>query len=133
MAPTKYPALSSLSVPERLRVTGFLRRGEAPRDPRIAAAVVEWGEHCQREANSRKGQLLRWLSPVFAVTFAAATGWLAVLGAPLQAALVLIAALLSVVHLMISPQVRPKRIARSVAESRVIAAQRIEPSASDSN
>jgi hypothetical protein len=66
------PTFRALSYGDKWRVGGFLRRGEAPQDPRIAAAVVEWAESYQRQ-EQRHAALLRWLPLVVVIVCGAAT------------------------------------------------------------
>jgi hypothetical protein len=121
MDPEQTPALDALSRSERSRLNGYLRSGQAPQNPRISAAVVEWGERCQRKAESRKNRLLRWSMPVFVVILAVEGVNLANQGfpiSPLRAAVSFLTAAFISVHLVRSPMMRPKRIARSVDASR---------------
>jgi len=104
---------------DKLRVSRCVTRGEAPDDPRMAAAAVELAEGYQRQSWGYTGAM-RW-GPVAALViggcgavFNATDG--DALGLTLNALL----ALLGVLNLIFSPATRPKNMARVLQASRRI-------------
>lgn len=111
----------ALSYGEKWRVTRLVAKGEAPRDPRMAAAAVELAESYQRKG---RGELT--LHRFLAVTLIIAGLALAILAAAdgdalLMSAMALVA-LTSVVQLIFNPMLRPKNVARSLEASRRVSA-----------
>jgi hypothetical protein len=53
MAAKKLAAFRALTIRDRTRVFGYLRRGEAPERPALAEATVEYGESILRSRFSR--------------------------------------------------------------------------------
>ena len=111
----------ALSYGEKWRVTRLVAKGEAPHDPRMAAAAVELAESYQRKG---RGELT--LHRFLAVTLIIAGLALAILAAAdgdalLMSAMALVA-LTSVVQLIFNPMLRPKNVARSLEASRRVSA-----------
>jgi hypothetical protein len=111
----------ALSFGEKWRVTKLVAKGEAPHDPRMAAAAVELSERYQRRGS---GELTLYRFLAIALIFVGAT--LAILAAAdgdalLMSAMALIA-LTNVGHLVFSPMLRPKNVARSLEASRRLSA-----------
>lgn len=113
-------AFKALSFADKWRVSRAIYRGEAPADPRMAAAAIELAESYQRQRNTK---LLRWLIPVIVV----GAGGVAILGAVtgdmLQAVVFGAMALVNLGHLALNPASRPKSVARSLEASRQLVAQ----------
>jgi len=118
------PTFKALSYGAKWRVTRLVARGEAPDDPRMAAAAVELAEHCQRSQRAPQGLLpglligLVIVSDVLAI-FAAAKGDPWVVGS------MSLIALSNVGHLILNPRVRPKSVSRSLKESKRVVAARV--------
>jgi hypothetical protein len=74
----------SLSYGDMWRVRGYLVRGEAPSDPRMAAAAVELAERYQRQSRI-SAVLTRWGPAAGTVYFGAVTILGAIEGDALQA------------------------------------------------
>lgn len=117
------PAFGALSYGDRWRVVGFLRRGEAPQDPQIAAAAVEWAEDYQRQGRSRAA-LLRWFPLVVGIVCGAAAVLFAIEGDAMVAILNALLALVNLGHLTLNPTVRPRSVARSLKASKEVVASR---------
>ncbi len=117
------PVFRALSFGDKWRVIGYLRRGEAPQDSRIAAAVIEWAEGYQRQT-PRYAAALRYLPSVVVVVCGLAAIFFAAEGEALVAAVNAIVALVNFGHLMINPAIRPQKMARSLQASREILASR---------
>lgn len=110
----------TLSYGEKWRVNRLVAKGEAPQDPRMAAAAVELAEKCQR--GEREGSLHRGLAIVLILVGLA----LAVLAAAHGDALVVSAMALLVVsgvaQFVFDPMTRPKNVARSLEASKRVSA-----------
>jgi hypothetical protein len=107
----------ALSYGEKWRVTRLVAKGEAPHDPRMAAAAVELAESYQRRGRG-ESTLHRFL----AITLILVGVTLAILAAAdgdalLMSAMALIA-LTNVGQLAFNPMLRPKDVARSLEASR---------------
>lgn len=110
-------AFQSLSYADQWRVTRFLAKGKAPRDPRMAAAAVELAQSYQRRGRVATA-LARWL-PVavvigggaVAVQSVASEDWLA-------ATILVLPVLVNLAHLMFNPMARPQNVARALEASR---------------
>lgn len=111
----------ALSPEDRWRVRRLVFRGEAPQDPRMAAAAIELAERYQRGRYLRS---LLWLALVVFVstTLAAFLGTLN--GDPSTAAIFGLAALTNFLHLMFNPALRPRSVARSLEASRQVVIHR---------
>lgn len=110
----KYQALS---YREKWHVTRLVARGEAPHDPRMAAAAVELANRYQRKGRN-ESTLYRFLAIALVLVGAA----LAILAATDGDALLMSAmALVALTHagqLVCNPMLRPKHVARSLEASR---------------
>lgn len=111
----------ALSYGERWRVTRLIAKGEAPHDPRMAAAAVELAERYQSKGRG-EATLHRFLAialifiGVILAILAAVDG-----DALLMSAMALIA-LTNVGHLAFNPMARPKNVARSLEASKRVSA-----------
>ena len=105
-----------LSYGEKWRLRGFVLRGEAPDDPRLAAATAELAEGYQRQSRRLRGAT-RWFPAVMGVAF----GLLALVGvAKGEVVTPVLYALVALGHLAqyaFNPATRPKKVARSLAAS----------------
>jgi hypothetical protein len=117
------PVFRALSFGDKWRVIGYLRRGDAPQDLQIATAVVEWAEGYQRQA-PRYAAAVRYLPAVVAVVCGLAAIFFAAEGEAMVAAVNAIVALVNFGHLMISPAIRPQKMAHSLQAFREILASR---------
>jgi hypothetical protein len=113
-------AFKALSSADKWRVRNFVLRGEAPRDPRMAAAAVELAESCGLQGSTK---LLLWLSPVVIIGAIVGAIFGAVEGDLLTAALLGLTALVNIGQLALNPATRPKNVARSLEASRQVVAQ----------
>lgn len=113
------PEYSALSVGDRMYVNRCLRRGEAPRESRFAAAAVELAEGYQH-----RGRTLRWYGIGVGVICGAATVWFGAAGEALIATVTAFGALINFATIAVSPMFWPKRVARSLEASREIVASR---------
>jgi hypothetical protein len=114
----------ALSYGDKFRLSRYLVRGEAPRDPRMAAAAVEVGEIYQSKSRSYIAAI-RW-TPVFLVVvnaFFLASA--AIDGDELRLILSALIALGSTADLMLSPLTRPKNMARAVEAARWVEGMQI--------
>jgi hypothetical protein len=114
-------AFNALSSEDRWRVRRAVFRGEAPRDPRMAAAAVELAQSYQQH-----GRRERWLYWTFVtggigsiVALILSTAAADLLHAVIFASLTL----MSIVHLALNPAIRPKSVARSLEASRQVVVQ----------
>jgi Ser/Thr protein kinase RdoA (MazF antagonist) len=117
------PVFRALSFAGKWEVIGYLRRGEAPQDPQIAAAAVEWAEGYQRQG-PRHAAALRYLPALVVVVCGLAAIFFAADGDAMVAILNAIIALVNFGHLMINPVTRPQRMARSLQASKEVLASR---------
>jgi hypothetical protein len=108
----------ALSYGEKWRVTRLVAKGEAPRDPRMAAATVELAERYQRRERG-EATLYRFLAIALILLVGVALAILAAAegDALLMSAMALIA-LTNVAHLAFNPLLRPENVARSLEASR---------------
>lgn len=113
-------AFKALSFGDKWRVSRFVYHGEAPKDPRLAAAAIELAESYQRQ---RFAGWLRWLAVVVAVGATFAAILTAVDGEPLQAGVLGLVALTNIGHLAFNPATRPQSVARSLEASRQLLSQ----------
>lgn len=116
-------AFQALSNYDKLRASRYLTRGEAPSDPRMAAAAIELAESYQRRSRTYMA-LMRW-SPVIVVV---CTGYVAipaaVEGSQAMSILFALVVLLCAGIFMFDPATRPKSIVRSLEASRRVVASR---------
>lgn len=112
----------ALSYGDRWRVTRLVAKGEAPRDPGLAAAAVELAENYQRKGAATP-TLFRGLAIVL-ILAAAALGILAATDGDIavMSAMALIM-LTNLGHLAFNPAARPQSVGRSLEASRRISAQ----------
>ena len=114
------PMFRALSYGDKWRVTRLVAKGEAPQDPRMAAAAVELAESCQ--SRGREVALHRGLAIVLILVGLA----LAILAAADGDALVMSAmgliVLSNVAQFAFNPMTRPKNVARSLEASRRVSA-----------
>lgn len=115
----KMQEFQALSYRDKLRVRRCLRRGEAPADPRMAAAAVELAESYQGEGQSTT-RLERWLSVFLAVSFGILTILAAVEGDQLSLIIYAFTALGWALNFMSNPATWPKNMAKSLEASRRI-------------
>lgn len=111
------PTFKALSYSEKWRVNRLVAKGEAPHDPRMAAAAIEVAERCQRRGRGEP-TLYRFLAIALILIGVA----LAILAATdgdvlLMSAMALIA-LTNVGQLAFNPMLRPKNVARSMEASK---------------
>ena len=113
----------ALSYGEKWRVTRLVAKGEAPRDPRMAAAAVELAERYQHKGRSEP-MLHRFLA-ITLILVGVALAILAAAGgdALLMSAMALVA-LTNVGQLAFNPMLRPKNVTRSLEASRRVSAAR---------
>jgi hypothetical protein len=107
----------ALSYGEKWRVTRLVTKGEAPHDPRMAAAAIELAERYQRRGRGDP-TLYRWLAIALILVGVA----LAILAAADRDALPMSAmaliALTNVAQLAFNPALRPRNVARSLEASK---------------
>lgn len=115
------PAFRALSFGDKWRVGQSLRRGEAPKDPEMAAAAVEWAESYRLQSRSRTA-LLRWLPLAVVIACGAAAILFAIEGDAPVAILNGLIVLANLAHLAFNPVVRPKSVARCLEASKRVAA-----------
>jgi len=110
-------AFKTLSFGEKWRVRGFLMRGSAPDDPRLAPAAVELADGYQRQ---QFASWMRWLPGVLVAL--ASAGFILnaldndLLGMILNA----LTALAAAAQYLLNPATRPKNAARSAEASRQV-------------
>lgn len=114
------PAFQALSYGDKWRASGYLRRGQAPTDPRIATAVVELAEGYQRRSRAY-ATLLRWWPVVMVVFLAYLTTSAAIDGDQVGLMLRGLTFLGTVGLAVLDPALRPKNMARSLEASRRVA------------
>jgi len=110
----------ALSYGEKRRVNRLVAKGEAPPDPRMAAAAVELAEKCQRR--EREVPLHRGLAVVLIVVGITLGVVAAIQGdGPLVGAMALLV-LSNVAQFAFNPMTRPKNMARSLEAARRVSA-----------
>ncbi len=107
----------ALSYGEKWRVTRLVAKGEAPHDPRMAAAAVELAERYQRRGRG-DATLYRWLAIALILVGVALAILAAADGDALVTSAMALIALTNVAHLAFNPVLRPKNVARSLEASR---------------
>jgi hypothetical protein len=113
-------AFKALSFADRWRVRRFVFRGEAPDDPRMAAAAIELAERYQRRNHPR---ILSWGMAFLLVCFSALLIWSAIDGDARETVISGAWILIAAAHLAFNPETRPKSVARSLEASKQVAAQ----------
>jgi hypothetical protein len=106
---------------EQWRVRGYLVRGEAFDDPRMAAATVELAESYERHKRLYMG-VMRWLPLLMLVLIGYPALREAIEGNVAMAIVFALIVLFSVGQLLLSPTMRPKKMVRSLKASRRIVA-----------
>ncbi len=114
------PTFRALSYREKWRVNRLVVRGEAPQDPRMAAAAVELAEQCQRRES--EVPLHRGLAIVVILGSLVLAVWAAADGDAFLMGTMALLALTSVARFAFSPMTRPKNVARSLEVSRRVLA-----------
>ncbi|HEU5064057.1 MAG TPA: hypothetical protein VFT79_13040 [Solirubrobacterales bacterium] len=112
-------AFQALSYRDKLRVR-YLRRGEAPADPRMAAAAVELAEGYQRQGRAMAAWM-RWSPAFLATCYGMFTILAAVDGGQPSWIFFAFVALGWAWISMSTPASRPKSMARSLEASRRVA------------
>jgi hypothetical protein len=107
----------ALSYGERWRVTRLVAKGEAPQDPRMAAAAVELAERYQRGGRGEP-TLHRFLAIALILVGVALAILAAADGDALLMSAMALIALTNVGQLAFNPLLRPKNVARSLEASR---------------
>lgn len=109
---------NALPYREKLRVRKYLRRGEAPEDPRLAVAAVELAESYRRQRYT----LVGWVAVLLFVTNTYLAISAAIDGDQVRWMLNAAVAVGWVGIALTEPVLRPKSMARSLEASRRIAA-----------
>lgn len=120
-------AFQALSYGDKWRVRRFLARGEAPSNPRMAAAAVELGESYRRRDRNNFAWM-RWGPTILVIGFGAATIFAVAKGDALMAILDALIVLGWVGHLMFNPMFRPRSVARSLEASKRVITSGIQSS-----
>jgi hypothetical protein len=107
----------ALSYGEKWRVTRLVAKGEAPHDPRMAAAAVELAESYQRKGRGEP-TLHRFLAIALILVGVTLAILAAVAGEALVMSAMALIALTNVGQLAFNPMLRPKNVARSLEASR---------------
>jgi hypothetical protein len=119
------PTFKALSYGEKWHVNRLVAKGEAPQDPRMAAAAVELAERYQRKGRG-EATLYRFLAIaviLIAVAFAILAAADGNIVSMITTALV---ALTNAAHLAFNPTFRPKNVARSLEASRRVSVARAD-------
>lgn len=111
----------ALSYREKRRVTRLVAKGEAPHDPRMAAAAVELAERYQRKGRD-KSMLHRFLAIALILVGVGLAIAAAADGDVLLMSAMALIALTNVGQLLFNPMLRPKNVARSLEASRWVSA-----------
>jgi hypothetical protein len=111
----------ALSYGERWRVTRLVAKGEAPQDPRMAAAAVELAERYQRRGRG-EASLHRGLAIVLILVGLALAVLAAANGDTLMVSAMALLVLSNVAQFAFNPMTRPKNVARSLEASRRVSA-----------
>ncbi len=114
------PTFRALSYREKWRVNRLVVRGEAPQDPRMAAAAVELAEQCQRRES--EVPLHRGLAIVLILVGSALAVLAAARGYALLMSAMTLIALTNVAQFAFKPMTRPKNVASSQEASRRVLA-----------
>lgn len=110
-------AFQALSIPDKWRVNRLVARGEAPDDPKTAAAATELAESYQRHGRSNRAIVLfgSVITIVCFIFLGVATVGRGQAELPILCALIVGA---SVVQLVFSPTIRPRKVAQSLEAAR---------------
>ena len=120
----KTQAFQALSYGDKLRVSRHLTRGEAPDNPHMAAAAVELAESYQRQSRTYIA-LMRWFPAFMVVGLGYVTISHAVDGDTSLLIVYSLIVVLSALHLLFNPAVRPKNMSQSLeASKRVVTSGR---------
>jgi len=104
------------SYADKWRLRGFVFRGEAPDDPRLAAATVELAESYQRQMRRYRG-VGRWFPGALGIAFSILALLNGLQGDKVSVVLYALIALGNFAHYAFNPVTRPKNVARSLAAS----------------
>jgi hypothetical protein len=107
----------SLSYGDKWRLRGFVFRGEAPDDPRLAPAAVELAEGYQRQDRRFRG-IGRWFPGVMGVAFVLLALVGAIKGETVSPVLYALIALGHLAQHAFNPATRPQHVARALSASR---------------
>jgi predicted nucleic acid-binding Zn ribbon protein len=107
----------ALSYGDKWRVTRQVAKGEAPHDPRMAAAAVELAERYQRKGRN-ESMLYRFLAIALILVGVALAILAAVDGDALLMSAMALIALTNAGQLVFNPMLRQKNVARSLEASR---------------
>lgn len=107
----------TLSYGEKWRVTRLVAKGEAPHDPRMAAAAVELAERYQRKGRN-EATLYRFLAIALILVGVTLAILAAADGDALTMSAMALIALTNIGQLVFNPMLRPKNVARSLKASR---------------
>lgn len=121
--PGEMRALQELSFGERLRVARLVAKGEAPREPRMAAAAIELAENLQRKGRA-ESMLFRWVAIMLILVAVAAGIFAMVKGDVVVMVAMGLVTLTNVGHLVFNPATRPKNVSRSLEASKGIVGER---------
>lgn len=111
----------ALPFREQWRVRGYVVRGEAADDPRMATATVELAESYERHRRLYLG-VMRWF-PLLMLALLSYPALRNAIGGDVAMGIVcVLIVLLGVGHLLFSPTMRPKKMVRSLKASRRIVA-----------
>lgn len=116
----------ALPYRDKLRVSRHLARGQAPGDPRMAAAAVELAESYQRQERLLV-MFLRWSPLILLVIGGVGAVFDAIDGDQFGLILYALIALGGIWDLMFNPLTRPKNMARSLEASRRISSAGCAP------
>jgi hypothetical protein len=110
------PTFNALPYRDKRRVTWCLMRGEAPRDPQMAAAAIELAEAYQRKGRGWTAWM-RWAPTLAAISFACFAISEGIDGEPLG---LIVGAIGFVTQATFAanPTLRPKSMVRSLEASR---------------
>jgi hypothetical protein len=111
----------ALPFREQWRVRGYLVRGEAADDPRMATATVELAESYERHRRLYLG-VMRWFPLLMLVLLGYPALRDAIEGDVAMVIVCVLIVLLGVGQLLFSPTMRPKKMVRSLKASRRIVA-----------
>jgi hypothetical protein len=116
-APDDMRTYQALSYGEKWRVTRLVAKGEAPHDPRMAAAAVELAERYQRKGRN-EAALYRFLAIALILVGVTLAVLAAADGNALTMSAMALIALTNVGQLVFNPMLRPRNVARSLEASR---------------
>jgi hypothetical protein len=115
------PTFRALSYGDRWRVTRLVAKGEAPQDPRMAAAAVELAESYQGRGRG-EASLHRGLAIVLILVGLALAVLAAADGDALVMSAMALVVLSNVAQFAFNPMTRPRNVARSLEASRRVSA-----------